>query len=277
MKAGAASQQDYSVREVAELVSLPVAEIRRCLREGLLATRWLPGTRARLGFQDLVLLRSVASLRSARVPPHRVRRALRKLREQLPEDLPLSSVQVEAGGSQVVAREGSQIWDAESQQLLLGLGVKAPTAEAPVPVPLLPLPLLSAEARYQEGCLLEETDPVAARRAYEDTVRKDPSHVDARLNLGRLLHGAGLLQEAEACFRKALELRPDDPTLSFNLGVALEDQAKEDAAMAAYARAIFLEPGFADAHFNLARLHELRGDRLAALRHLKAYRATIEA
>jgi tetratricopeptide (TPR) repeat protein len=268
---------NYSVRQVAQLVSLPEAEVRRCLREGLLATRWLPGTRARLGFSDLVLLRSVASLRSARVPPQRVRSALRKLREQLPEGLPLSSVQVEAGGAQVVARDGSRAWDAESRQLLLELDLEAELPEALSQAEVLPLPRMAADALYRQGCALEESEPAAARGAYQDALAKDPGHVDARINLGRLLHGAGRVQEAEACFRKALELRPDDPTLCFNLGVSLEDQGREEAAISAYARAIFLEPKFADAHFNLARLHELRGDRLAALRHLKAYRAALMA
>ena len=44
----------------------------------------------------------------------------------------------------------------------------------------------------------------------------------------------------------------------------------------AYRRALQADAGFADAHFNLARLYEHSGKRAAALRHLKAYKQLIE-
>ena len=59
---------------------------------------------------------------------------------------------------------------------------------------------------------------------------------------------------------------------AFNLGVALEDQARHDAAIEAYTRALDIDADYADAHFNLSRLLESRGDRQGALRHLSSFR-----
>jgi tetratricopeptide (TPR) repeat protein len=48
--------------------------------------------------------------------------------------------------------------------------------------------------------------------------------------------------------------------------------ARPDEAVRAYEHAIALEPDFADAHFNLARVHEARGQKQEAIRHLASYR-----
>ena len=54
--------------------------------------------------------------------------------------------------------------------------------------------------------------------------------------------------------------------------VALDDQGRSAEALAAYHQALQADPSLADAHYNLARLHEGRGERMLALRHLKEYR-----
>jgi tetratricopeptide (TPR) repeat protein len=57
------------------------------------------------------------------------------------------------------------------------------------------------------------------------------------------------------------------------VGVALQDTGDLDSAVAAYARALALDPTFADAHFNLAGLYSQLGDRRRALAALLAYRS----
>jgi tetratricopeptide (TPR) repeat protein len=79
----------------------------------------------------------------------------------------------------------------------------------------------------------------------------------------------GRLEEAEKIYRST---QSGEAILSFNLAVLLEDFERETDAMAEYRHALALDPGFADAHFNLARLHERAGHPKEALRHLLAYR-----
>ena len=58
----------------------------------------------------------------------------------------------------------------------------------------------------------------------------------------------------------------------FNLGVALEEQGKLREAIGALETTVAVQPGMADAHYNLGRLYELVGDPKAAVRHWSAYR-----
>lgn len=126
-----------------------------------------------------------------------------------------------------------------------------------------------AHQHYLRGAGLEQHDAEAARAAYEACLAGDCRHLNARINLGRLLHLKGQLPEAEAVYRASKHV---DGILFFNLGVLLEDQGRPDEAMAAYREALVHEPGMADAHYNLSLLHDAAGETQAAFRHLLLYR-----
>lgn len=126
-----------------------------------------------------------------------------------------------------------------------------------------------AHAHYSRGIRIEEQDAAAARAAYEACLQGDCTHLEARINLGRLLHADGLLKEAEALYR---EVQEPSAVLFFNLGVLLEDLEREIEAIQAYREALLHDPGMADAHFNLSLVHERLGEAQAAFRHLLAYR-----
>ena len=118
-----------------------------------------------------------------------------------------------------------------------------------------------------------DRNPQAAQKAYELCLKADPDYLEARINLGRLLHLAGRLSEAERVYRVGAKA---DPFIAFNLAVVLEDLKREPEAIIAYREALALDPQFADAHFNLARLYERAKDPKASLRHLLAYRRMMD-
>lgn len=266
----------YSTREVAELAGLAELQVRRWARAGLLASHKDPRGRWRYSFQDLATLRAAAKLLDARVSLNRVTRALRQLREQLPEGRPLSAVRILVAGQRVVVKDRLASWELESGQGTLDFDVRA--MSAPV-APQLP-------RRTQEQQRTETVDELyqsaldlelagrgdEARATYEAVLRRDPKLVSARINLGRLLHAAGRLDEAESLYRAALEQSPDNAIAAFNLGVALEDQGKHAPAADAYRAALAADAGYADAHYNLSRLLEAQGDTRGALRHLSTFR-----
>ncbi len=140
----------------------------------------------------------------------------------------------------------------------------------------------SATSWYELGCRLEASEPARAIAAYERAAAGCPDFADAHNNLGRLLHdagGPGAPGAAESSYRLAICADPGVALYWFNLGVAVEDQGRRAEAIAAYERAIELDEGTADAHYNLARLLELTarrtGDDLMlqrAVRHLLRYR-----
>ena len=86
---------------------------------------------------------------------------------------------------------------------------------------------------------------------YRRALELKPDYAEAHNNLGNALKDQGKLDEAVACYRRALELKPDYAEAHNNLGIALKDQGKLDEAIACYRRALELKPDYAEAHNNL--------------------------
>ncbi len=132
----------------------------------------------------------------------------------------------------------------------------------------------AAHEHYLRGVDLEEADRRQAKAAYEACLAGDCSHLEARINLGRLLHLEGRHGDAETIYR---DTQHADGTLFFNLAVLMEDIGRESDAVKYYQQAIVHDPGLADAHFNLYLLQGLRGEAQSAYRHLLAYHRLVEA
>jgi len=273
--------QGYTARDVARMLDLSVGQVRSLARAGFIEPKRGPHGEYRFSFQDLVLLRTAKGLTAAAVPPRRLRNVLRKLRRQLPSGQPLSAVQIEARGEELVVRQGDALWNPESGQGAFNFEVSelvakaAPHARRAIEEARQAEEELDADDWYELGYDLESAAPDQAVEAYRHALELDPHHVDGRLNLGRLYLLTGRANAAEAQFRMALAGGTRDATALFNLGVALEDLGRSQEAMQAYCESIDVDPEGADAYFNLARLHEQAGDSAAALRYLTAYRRLV--
>jgi len=253
------------------------AQVRAYVRAGFLAPARGPRNTYRFSFQDLVVLRTARAL-AERIPSRRVRRALRRLKTQLPSGRPLAGVRISVRGEDVVVRDGNAAWEPATGQGVLDFDVAdlasraAPMARRAAEAARTAEARLTAHEWFELGLDLEPHDLENARDAYRRVLELDPHHVDAHVNLGRLLHEAGRAEAAATHYRQALALRPGDSIAAFNLGVALEDQGRPAEAVQAYEDALRCDRTNADAHFNLARLLERAGRKAAAIRHLTAYR-----
>ena len=69
--------------------------------------------------------------------------------------------------------------------------------------------------------------------------------------MGNALKEVGRLDEAIACYRRALELRPEYGEVHGNLGAVLIDQGKFAEAAVACRRALELKPDYVEGHVNL--------------------------
>ena len=229
-------------------------------------------------FQDLVILRAAKGLVAARIPTRRIHRALKQLRHELPRGRSLAELHIVADGDRIVVSDGSTAWNPESGQLSLDFAVSDLASKA------APIARRTAQAArraegdfdaadwYDLGYELEAVAPVEARDAYRRALELDAHHADAHVNLGRLLHEQGMVEEAERHYRQALRESPDHATAAFNLGIALEDLDRPADAIEAYRAALSTDPRLADAHYNVARLYEKVGKKAAALRHRSIYR-----
>ena len=221
------------------------------------------------------MLRTAQALASAKIPPRRITRSLKELRRHLPDNMPLSGLSIEAVGDRVVVRDASQRWQADSGQYLLDFEGD-PAAGSLSVIERGDTRAASAEDWFERGCDLERADADAARDAYERALQTEAAHLGAHLNLGRLLHEAGRLADAERVYRRAITVCGADPLLLYNLGVLLEDMGRKSAAMDAYERALLRDPRLADCHYNLALLCKALGRPKQALRHMAQYRKLVK-
>lgn len=264
----------YTTRDVENLVGLTRRQAREYGRSGVLDPDRGADNRYLFSFQDLVLLRTAKELLEAEVPHRRILRALRRVKEQLPDTRSLTEVRIAAEGEDVVVHDEGRAWDPESGQLHFVFEVRD-LAEQVEPLDERAMAGTEDSATdWQElGEALETHAPARARRAYEKVLELEPDHAHALASLGRLLHEDGNLEGAVVHYRRAIEASGgDDPVAAFNLGLALEELDRHRAAADAYNAALTIDPGFADAHRNLSRVYEQLGDRISALRHLKSYR-----
>jgi tetratricopeptide (TPR) repeat protein len=211
------------------------------------------------------------SLKAAKISSSKIAAALGQIRADLPAGQ-IPAVTLAASGKDLAVREGSREWEA-SGQYALPLAIKPGASHV---AQLRPTDAVSAALLAQEhflrGHMLEDSDVVAARAAYLAALRVQEDHLEARINLGRLLHLDGQLKEAEKLYRQA---KSSSALLSFNLAILLEDLDREEEAIAVYRDALARDPLLHDAHFNLSRLHEKANQPRDALRHLLAYRRHI--
>jgi tetratricopeptide (TPR) repeat protein len=263
---------DFGVRDVQRMLRMPRSAILGLVRAGFVSPARGARREYRFSFQDLIVLRTARALRAARVPARRITRSLRDLRRRLPETVPLSGLKISAVGDRVVVADGRANWQADSGQYVLELEVSVADGELRVIDRDEPTQEAGAADWFHRGLAAEGHDPARAREAYERALALDPALVEARLNLGRLLHEASRHDAAERVYRAGLQVAGNHPTLLFNLGVLLHDAGRPGEAVEAYEAALREDPRFADCHYNLALLLEAHGNSRGAIRHMAAYR-----
>ena len=254
--------QEYSLADLKRLFGLTPALVRKLSDAGFVG-------KSPYSFQDLLVLRVAGALKAAKMSAPKIVAALEQIRGSVPTGR-LPSIALAASGKDVAVREGAREWEA-SGQYALPLAIRPPArpvADIRKSAPAAEI----AQEHFQRGNLLEESDVNAARAAYLAALSVQEDHLEARINLGRLLHLDGKLKEAEQMYRQA---RASSAILSFNLATLLEDLEREDEAIAAYLDALAQDPLLGDAHFNLSRLHEKANRPREALRHLLAYKRHI--
>jgi predicted TPR repeat methyltransferase len=282
----------YSLRGIQEMLGLSRGVVTGLIAAGFVTPARGPRNAYAFTFQDVVLLRTAVELQAAQVSTRRILAALRKLRDTLPADMPMSGLRITAVGNDVTVRRGGAQWQAESGQQVMDFEI-APAGGTvaflrrglahhvvPATGPSIATstatrvvdPGAAVADAFGRGQALETSDRRAAEAAYREVLALDPGHADAYLNLGALLCEGDRCAEAIALYDEALRRHPGEALLHFNRAIALEDHGRPAEALAGYNDSLRLDPDLADAHYNAARLHEQIGDAKKAVRHFSAYR-----
>ncbi len=95
-------------------------------------------------------------------------------------------------------------------------------------------------------------------------VERDPADFEGHYNLAAMLQSRGDMQNAEAQYRDALQLRPGDAVVNNALGGALLASGQTDEAIAHLTDSLKARPDYFDAHYNLGSAYAAKGDFKAA-------------
>jgi len=269
--------QTFGLKDIERTLGLSRHAVRRYVELGFVKPARTKRGALQFSFQDLIVLRTARALSNSKVAPTKIRRALQKLRRDLPNEIPLSGLQVTAEGDEVVVREGKARREVDTGQYVLAFDVAVSDGHLAVMERPSARVRNDSDDNANEDWLaaaleLEATDSRAAIEAYRRALKQDPESSAAWINLGRLLHEQGQHAEAQATYRQGLAQCSTAECLYFNLGVLLEDVDQPEVAIEMYLRAVELDPDFADAHYNLARLFEQQRKPQHAIRHYANYR-----
>jgi tetratricopeptide (TPR) repeat protein len=138
-------------------------------------------------------------------------------------------------------------------------------AEQALKAALLRNPDLSP-ALYELAMLYKQRGDKKQADAYIAKVRALHQHeattgeANAENSRGMSLMNEGKLSEALAAFRRALEIDPAYVVSAYNMGVVLAHQGNQDGAVAAFRKAIEIRPTYAPAHLGLGLLLRMRND-----------------
>ena len=272
----------YTTRQIAELLGMTPDQVRHYVRRKLVEPEKGDRGEFRFSFQDVVLLRTAKGLLDNNVSVRKAYRALVKLKEEMAQAKSLSAVRIYANGPNVVVRDENHVWEVETGQAALDFAMQeiaesdqaAKVEDMVEPMIVVPSDAsdLDTDEWYNLGLDLEDADPDKAPDAYKQAIRLDPKNADAHVNLGRIYQLSGDLKHAKRHYELALTARPGHQLAYYNLGTVFDELDEIDKAADFYEKA----PAIPDAHYNLARICELNGDEISALRHMKQYRDLLD-
>jgi Tfp pilus assembly protein PilF len=122
----------------------------------------------------------------------------------------------------------------------------------------IPKAIQAALEHHQAGRLPQ------AEAIYRQILQAAPNHPEALHLLGVIAHQTGKNEIAVELISKAIRINPSS-SMYCNLGAALRNQGKLDAAVESYRKALSIKPDYAEAHNNLGNTLQEQGKLDAAV------------
>jgi tetratricopeptide (TPR) repeat protein len=251
--------------EVVRLLGISTGRLRTLDRAGIVSPTGRRRGRRAYTFTDIIALRAARDLLAKKVRLRDVARAIEKIRATLPKvTRPLAELRIVSDGTRVVVKSEAGAYEPLTGQMVLDFDVKALRDDV---VRVLRPPVGRDRARtaydlYVRASQLDE-DPATideAEALYRRAIELDPWLAIAYTNLGNICFRKSDEEQAEALYRKALSLESTQPEAQYNLGYVMLERGRPVEAIEHFRGAIASDPRFADAYFNLAMAYEQVGD-----------------
>src|ERR1700735_2532906 len=109
-----------------------------------------------------------------------------------------------------------------------------------------------ADALAHAVALAATGEDEAAKQAYLDVLRRDPTHFHALNELGTLALLGGFRSAARTAYQQAVQHHPRNKIAQVNLANVLREQHDVAGARLHYEQALSIDPDFHEAHQGMA-------------------------
>ncbi len=102
-------------------------------------------------------------------------------------------------------------------------------------------------------------------KVLEDLLAKDPANLDANVELGNMYYDSGQFAKSIPFYKKALELKPNQPDVLADLGTCFRETGDPGKAVACYEQAYAIDKGHWKSVLNalVVSLHDLKDKKRA--------------
>jgi tetratricopeptide (TPR) repeat protein len=283
----------YTPAMLAELLSVPVAIVRRWHRRGLIVPTREVRRLAYFDFQEVATARRLAELLAAGMSPQLIEKRLAELARYLPSvRRPLAQLSVIVEGKRLLLRQGDglvapggQLWfDFPPAEGQLHRRDAADSSDAGVDEPCqaaatLPLPpartavtastIAAVVAKASD--LEDEGDLEASADMYRTALAAGGPNAEICFALAELLYRLGDVTAARERYFMAIELDEEYVEARANLGCVLAELGQRELAVAAFEGALAFHGEYPDVHYHLARTLDDLGRRDEAEHHWRAF------
>jgi tetratricopeptide (TPR) repeat protein len=264
----------YTPATLARLVEMPVAQIRRWHRRGLLRPTQTVHRLPYFDFAEIAVARQLQELSRRGVATSAMLAMVEQVRQRWPEsEYSLAELPLVVEGQSLLIRSEGELREPGGQRRFDWSQAQETSEESPSTIELRAAtsPSPTVEQLVAAAEELEEDDLAAAADMYRAALAAGGPDAQICFQLAECLYRLGDLTAARERYSMAVEI--DDAFLEAraNLGCVLADLGQLELAIAALEGALSLFPDFADAHYHLAQWHDACGRTAQSEEHRRRY------
>lgn len=271
--------ESYDLKKIQELTGFSRDQINRLIEKKFLTPEFVDG-KPHFSYLDVSMINAIKSLYSLGVSKKQIHRNLELVRGRLEANKPLSTATFRVIDGRLIYDDGKYLYCLQTGQYLLDLERTEPRSKKSV----LNLKWTrepsfkdhdnnfsdSTDGNWYDLGVAKEAEEQLeeAIACYKKELELNPQNCDAMINLGRLYQISDEdLITARACYESVLLHEPEDDIANFNLGTVWDMLEKPKRAIACFEKARLIP----DSYYMKARILEQLGKHEEAAEQFRIY------